>query len=159
MEKQWKEAMRAEWATELADLCCRWLVFTGEHVNADIYQELLRQHVVRWGWRLYPDIKYIFLQIQHQPTSQKPPSGCWRNSGFWQIGCYICQTWTRLTSLSSAFCRLNPRLRLTQIWLPYDHPLLRNLTSNWQYTSSKPAAHSAAAAKPSLRKMKVKLNR
>jgi hypothetical protein len=31
---------------EPADLCRQWLVFASTSVNADIYQELLRQHVV-----------------------------------------------------------------------------------------------------------------
>jgi hypothetical protein len=29
--------------------------FPQQHVNADIYQELLRQDVVPWGRRTYPD--------------------------------------------------------------------------------------------------------
>jgi hypothetical protein len=38
-------------------------VFAGERVNADFYQELLRQHVVPWVQKLYPDGKYVFPQI------------------------------------------------------------------------------------------------
>jgi hypothetical protein len=55
-----------------------------------------------------------------------PPSGCWRNSGLWQIGCLILLTWTHWTLLSDAFCRQNPKGCLTQIWMPYICPLLQN---------------------------------
>ncbi len=52
--------MRAEQAADLADLRHQRPVFAGEHVNADIYQELLRQHVVPWvqrgvaWWKIRP---------------------------------------------------------------------------------------------------------
>jgi hypothetical protein len=45
---------RAEWVTNLLDFG-----FAGDHVNNDSYQELLRQHVVSWGQKMYPGGKYI----------------------------------------------------------------------------------------------------
>jgi hypothetical protein len=54
MAKGQKEAMQAEWVADLTDLCCRWQAFSGEHVNADIYQELLRQHVDPWVQTTFP---------------------------------------------------------------------------------------------------------
>jgi hypothetical protein len=59
--------------------------------------ELLYYHfaISSRGRRTYPDGKYVFEQIQRRPTQQKPPSGCWRNSGFWRIGRRIRQTRAR----------------------------------------------------------------
>ncbi len=37
-------------------------VSAGEHVNADVYQDLLRKHVVPWIQRTYPDGNYVFQQ-------------------------------------------------------------------------------------------------
>jgi DDE superfamily endonuclease len=37
-------------------------VAAGERINAAIYQELLRQHVVPWLKRTYPDGNYVFQQ-------------------------------------------------------------------------------------------------
>jgi hypothetical protein len=59
--------MRGEWAADLADLHRRRPVFACEYVNADIYQEFLRQDVVPWGRRTYPDGKYVFWRIDY-PT-------------------------------------------------------------------------------------------
>jgi hypothetical protein len=50
-------------------------------------------------------------------------------------------------------------LRLAQILAPYVHLSLQTRTDKWLYISTKHAAHSAATAKPLLRKMKLKLNR
>jgi hypothetical protein len=38
----------------------------GEQINADVYQDFLRQHLVPWAKRTYPDGKYeyIFRQIK-----------------------------------------------------------------------------------------------
>jgi hypothetical protein len=55
--------MKAEWVEDLTDLCCRLLAFSGEHVNADIYQELLRQHVDPWVATTFPGKKYIFWKV------------------------------------------------------------------------------------------------
>ncbi len=55
-------------------------------VNADIYLELLRQHVVPGSRGHILREKYIFRQILHWPTPTGPPSSSWRNSGLWQIG-------------------------------------------------------------------------
>jgi hypothetical protein len=91
----WHRFAAANLAADLADLCCRWLLFAGKHVNTE---ELLRQHVVPWGQRPYPDGKYAFWWIQHRPTLLKPPIGFWQNSGFQQnsgfrqIGRHICET-------------------------------------------------------------------
>ncbi len=71
-----KEAILAEWAANLANLRCRLPVFTGERINAHVYQPLLRQHVVPWGQRTYCDTKYIFRRIQRWPTPLNPPNGC-----------------------------------------------------------------------------------
>jgi hypothetical protein len=62
-------------------------------------------------------------------------------------------------SVPGAFCRQKPKLCLTQILAPYVHLLLQTRTGKWLYISAKHAAHSAATAKPLLRKMKLKLNR
>jgi AraC-like DNA-binding protein len=44
--------------------------------------------------RTYCDAKYVFRQIQRQPTTPlKPTNGCWRNLGVWQISNNICWTW------------------------------------------------------------------
>jgi hypothetical protein len=40
-----KKAIPAEWAADMVDLGCRWFVLAGEHGNANVYKELLRQHV------------------------------------------------------------------------------------------------------------------
>ncbi len=77
--------------------------FAGERVNADIYQELLRQLVVPWVQR---DV-------------------AWRNSGFWWIGRYFRRILFRWTSQPAAFCGQKARLRLTLIWWPYVHSSLR----------------------------------
>jgi hypothetical protein len=37
-------------------------VSAGERVNADVYQDLLRKHVVPWIQRTYPDGNYVFQQ-------------------------------------------------------------------------------------------------
>ncbi len=55
MAKGKKEVMWVKWAADFADLGCWWLVFTGECVIADVYQELLGQNVVPWAQRMYPD--------------------------------------------------------------------------------------------------------
>jgi hypothetical protein len=128
MAKRRTKALWAELAADLADLQRSRPVFTGERVNADIYQELLRQNVVL-GQRTYCDGKYVFWQIQRRPTPQKPPSG-WRNSSFWRIHCHICWTWTRLNSLPGAFCRQKPKLPLNQILAPYVRQSLWNGTAS-----------------------------
>jgi hypothetical protein len=43
--KERKEAIPAKWAADLAGLGHWWLAFTCEHVNANAYQELMRQDV------------------------------------------------------------------------------------------------------------------
>ncbi len=57
----------------LADLGRWWLLSTGKQVNADIYQEHLRQDVVPWVHWMYPDQKYIFQQIKRRSTPPGPP--------------------------------------------------------------------------------------
>ncbi len=115
-------------------------VSTNGHVNANAYQALLRQHVVK---RMYPGEKYIF-RILHWSTLPGPPCSCWRNSGLQQICCYICQTWIHLTSLSSMFWRQ----KATDASHQFDHP-----TSIHRQEMGPPAAHSAAIIKPLLRKL------
>ncbi len=65
--------------------------------------------------------------------------------------------WICWTSLPAAFFRRKSRLGLTPIWLPYVCPSTQNGTSHWRNTSKRRAAHSAAAIKPMLRKIKLKL--
>ncbi len=61
--------MRAEWVAGLADLGGWRLVFAGEHIKANVYQELLRQHVTLWVQRTYPHGKYVFQWIQDLPVA------------------------------------------------------------------------------------------
>jgi hypothetical protein len=87
MAERWKEVMRV---ADLADLrCCR-PDFAGKHVNADIFQELMRQDVVPQGRRMYPDGKYIFMQIQRLSSPQKLLSSCCQNSARLELArlCY-----------------------------------------------------------------------
>ncbi len=133
-------------------------VFAGERVNTDIYQELLRQHVVPWVQR---DVAWQKVR----PSADSAPAYAaqiskrlWRNSGFRRIGRHIRQTWIRWTSQLAAFYCQKARLRLMLIWRPYVRPSLRNNTGKRRYRSAKNAALSAAAVVPSLRKMKLKLN-
>jgi hypothetical protein len=46
--------------------CSIVFVGTSEHINAIIYQDLLRQHVVPWIQRMYPDGNYVFQQDSAQ---------------------------------------------------------------------------------------------
>jgi hypothetical protein len=48
---------------DIADLGCKWSVFAWEGVNANVCQELLRQHVFLQIQKMYPDGKYAFWQI------------------------------------------------------------------------------------------------
>ncbi len=41
-------------------------LFASEHVNTNVYLQLLRQHVIPWVQRMYPDRKYIFWLNQRQ---------------------------------------------------------------------------------------------
>jgi hypothetical protein len=43
---------------------CKW-------VNAEVYQDLLRQHVVPWIQQTYPDGNYVFQQAQTAQTTQQ----------------------------------------------------------------------------------------
>jgi hypothetical protein len=58
-----KEAIPAEWAADILDLGSQRPVFSGKHLNADVYQELLRQHVFLVVQRMYPGVKDFFQQI------------------------------------------------------------------------------------------------
>jgi hypothetical protein len=51
----------------------------GKRYNTCVYQELLRQHVVPWVQRMYPNGKYVFQPIQPQLTPPRPHSSSWRN--------------------------------------------------------------------------------
>jgi hypothetical protein len=50
-------------AADFVDLGRCWLVFASEHVNADVYQELFRQHLIPWIQKTYPGEKYVFPLI------------------------------------------------------------------------------------------------
>jgi hypothetical protein len=52
-----KEATQAEWAADIVDFGCQWPVFTGERLNADVYQQLFRQHASPWVQGMYRDGK------------------------------------------------------------------------------------------------------
>jgi hypothetical protein len=67
--------MQAEWVADLADLHCRRPISNSERVNADIYQELLRQHVVPWVQRDVAWKKDALRRIQRRPTLPKSVSG------------------------------------------------------------------------------------
>jgi hypothetical protein len=56
-------------------------------------------------------------RIRHWPTLPGPPRTCF---GPWQIGCYICQTWTYWTSLYKAFCKRKSRWGFMPIWLQWN---------------------------------------
>jgi hypothetical protein len=58
----------------LADLHHRKSVSAGKRVNADVYQELLRPHVIPWVQRTYPDRKYVFHRISTSPHCQDYPA-------------------------------------------------------------------------------------
>jgi hypothetical protein len=61
---------------------------TGFHwqmAQADVYQQLFRQHAYPKVQRTYPDGKYAFRQFRHWL------SGCWQNLCLRQIGCHIRQ--------------------------------------------------------------------
>jgi hypothetical protein len=90
MATGWKEAMGAEWAAACGFRQPK-VGFASEHINAVVYQELLRQHVFSWAQRMYPNVKYAFWRIQCHPTLPKPPSGCKQNTGLWWIGHRVCQ--------------------------------------------------------------------
>ncbi len=109
------------------------VVFAGECVNADIYQELLRQHVVSW---VQSDVAWqkmcLFWLIQRRPTR---PNQFMPLAFFWRIGRHIHWTWVRWTSLSHAFCSQKARLRLTLIWLPFVRLSQQNGTG-WQRSRS-----------------------
>jgi hypothetical protein len=47
----------------LADAGSQWPVFSGKDVNAEVYQELLTQHLFPWVQSIYPGKKYVFQQI------------------------------------------------------------------------------------------------
>ncbi len=55
--------------------CSIVVVGTGEEVNVDVYQDLLRQRVVPWVQRTYPDGNYVSSRIWLQPTSLGTPTG------------------------------------------------------------------------------------
>jgi hypothetical protein len=52
-----------EWAADISDLGSQRPVFAGEYLNADVYQELLQQHVFLVVQRMYPGVKDVFQQI------------------------------------------------------------------------------------------------
>jgi hypothetical protein len=45
------------------------MVFVDKRIKADVYQELLRQHVTLWVQRTYPHGKYVFQWIQDHPVA------------------------------------------------------------------------------------------
>jgi hypothetical protein len=49
-------------------------VSAGKRVNANVYQDLLRKHVVPWIQRTYSGGNYVFQQDSVQLTPPKPPS-------------------------------------------------------------------------------------
>ncbi len=126
--KELKEAILAEWGADIVDLRCRLPVSACKRVNADVYQELLRQHVTDCALRMFPDGKYVFRWIQRRPTSPGPFRGCWQNSGFQRIGRHIYRTWTHWTSLTGAFCSRKSRRCLMLIWTSYFLPSQQNGT-------------------------------
>ncbi len=52
-------------------------------------QELLKQLVVPWVQRMYPDGKFNFKRIYCRSKQQGPPSSSLRNPGPRLIGCHI----------------------------------------------------------------------
>jgi hypothetical protein len=54
--------------------CLIIFVSAGKRVNANIYQDLLRKHVVPWIQRTYLGGNYVFQQDSVQLTPPKPPS-------------------------------------------------------------------------------------
>jgi hypothetical protein len=63
----------------------------------------------------------VFLRIQHRHSPQKPPSGCWRNTGYWRIGHHFRRTITHSTLLTKRFLQAKvqatPRTNLTSLRL------------------------------------------
>jgi hypothetical protein len=115
--------------------------------------------VVLRGRRTYPDRKYVFLRIQHRPIPQKPPCACWRNSDFRRIGHHIDKLEPARLRHQARFAGKSLSYASLKSYPPYIRPSLQNRIGKRWYISAKHAAHSAAAVKPSLRKMKLKLNR
>ncbi len=58
----------------LEDLCCRWPLSAGVALTADVYLELLRQYVVLWVQKTYPDGKYVFQWIHADSHRQDHPA-------------------------------------------------------------------------------------
>ncbi len=116
MAKSRKEAMRAEWAANLADLRRRWLIFTGKRVNTDNYQELLRQHVVPWGCRTYHDgLFFRFSTGLHRKNHPVADGGILVSGG---LALYIFAGLQPTQIANRCICRQKSRLRLTQTYCP-----------------------------------------
>ncbi len=133
-----KEAIPVEWAADLVDLGHRSPVSSGTRVNADVYRELLRRHVVPWAHRTYPDRKYIFRRIQCHPHCQDysmAAGGILDSKGLAII--FTGLEFTGLLYISAAFCRRRSRLGLTLILPLYVCPLPQNGTGKRRNTSAK----------------------
>jgi hypothetical protein len=125
-------------------------VFAGECANADIYQELLRQHVVPWVQRDVAWRKIRPSAVSAPANTLKSVSGCGRILVFGGLAAIFAELeFAGLLNQQPFFGQKN-RLRLTLIWRPYVHQLLQNNTGKRRYRSAK----HAAATKPSLRNMK-----
>ncbi len=72
MGKVRKEAIHTEWAADIADLGNQRIA--GGPLNAVIYQELLRQHLVPWVKRTYPGRKHLIQRICTDPQRQDLPA-------------------------------------------------------------------------------------
>jgi hypothetical protein len=125
-----QEATRKKCVADFADLGCRYHVFASECVDAGVYQEPLRQHLVPWPEDL--SWQKIRLSVDSAPACvAKTSQGLLAEFQFQWIGHHICRTLIRWTCLSHAFFRFKSRLRLNQIWLPYFCPSLQNRTSSY----------------------------
>ncbi len=99
LDLMWWPRGRKKWHEQAE----RWIYavdssFASERVKADIYHELLRQHVVPWVQR---DVAWWKICLLADSASASPPkslSSRLKNSDFQWICCNICQTWIRWTS-------------------------------------------------------------
>ncbi len=68
--KRRKEAIPTEWMADIADLGSQSLIFDGERLNTNVFQELLWQHVVPLVQRTYPGRKASYGSISTGPHCQ-----------------------------------------------------------------------------------------